>query len=100
MRILYNDVGVFTTRSLFKFCLYCCLPFNLVNVVGNYLYYRSLKTLNPGTVASVFASQSTFVYILSLLFLGDKFFLLRVRSSMFVQKARLFLYCLIITSNS
>ena len=72
--------GGFCLRSVVVFIVRFAIPFNLVNCLGSYFYYRSLKTLTAGTVESVFASQSTFVYILSLMFLQDKFFILRVCS--------------------
>lgn len=72
--------GGFCLRSVVVFIVRFAIPFNLVNCLGSYFYYRSLKTLTAGTVESVFASQSTFVYILSLMFLQDKFFILRMSS--------------------
>eukprot|EP00111_Clytia_hemisphaerica_P004135 TCONS_00011829-protein len=70
----------FCLRSVVVFLLRYSIPFTAINLMWNYFYYRSLKELNAGVVATVFASQSTFVYILSLIFLKDKFFILRMSS--------------------
>ena len=77
MQILGED-GL-SPLNFIKFLVIYALPLNVVTVAANYLFYRSLKTLNPSTVASIFSSQSAFVYILSIIFLGEKFFFIRVR---------------------
>jgi len=67
-------------QSLTCFLFRVILPFCFTWLLTNYLYFRSLEKLLPGTVTAVFSSSSCFVYILSLLFLKDAFYFVRLFS--------------------
>ncbi|XP_057309119.1 solute carrier family 35 member F3-like [Hydractinia symbiolongicarpus] len=67
----------FCLNSLVIYLFKVILPFCLLWLLTNYLYLHSLSKLFPGTVTAVFSSGSCFVYILSLLFLKEKLYLVR-----------------------
>lgn len=66
-----------TCRSFWVFIMKA-LFFAVIAVLTNFFYLKSLEHLLPATVSAIFASQSAFVYILSIVFLGETFLFLRV----------------------
>lgn len=68
----------FCLKSLVDYLLRRIIPFCIIWIGTNYLYIRSLRPLLPGTVTAIFSVSSCFVYILSLIFLRDRFYILRV----------------------
>lgn len=68
----------FSLKSLVNYWLRRIIPFCMIWIGTNYVYIRSLRPLLPGTVTAIFSVSSCFVYILSLIFLRDRFYLLRV----------------------
>ena len=58
---------------LFKYIF----AFTCIWLVTNYLYFRGLVDLNPGTQTAVFSSSSCFVYVLSLVILRDCVYFIR-----------------------
>jgi len=55
-----------------------CSLFSLLWVLTNYLYVYSLTILGPTEVVSLFATNVTFVYILSWVILHEQFVGIRV----------------------
>lgn len=60
--------------SLIKYIL----PFCTLWLGSNYLYISALEALNPADVTAVFSSVSAFVYIFSMIFLKERFFITRL----------------------
>ncbi|XP_065678037.1 solute carrier family 35 member F4 isoform X1 [Hydra vulgaris] len=77
--LLFGSQG-FCVQRLFYFSLRYTLPFCVLWLLTNYLYYLSLEKLLPGTTTAVFSSSSCFVYIFSLIFLKDSFYVIRLIS--------------------
>ena len=57
-----------------------CLSFCLLSVLTNYLYIASLKVLDCTVVTALFATNASFVYLLSWVILHHQFVGIRVRS--------------------